>query len=96
MSVPSKRQQTNNEKLMARLEDLNLTQDELAKFVGVRRATVSTWVKGGIPRLQPIQVLRLAVVLNCTLDDLVEMFQPSELRSLHHLRKEFEALKKKT
>ena len=49
---------------------LGLTQDELAKCMGVKQSTVSIWETGAsMPPMKTI--LKLAGVLNCTLGELI-------------------------
>lgn len=50
-------------------EPLKLTQEELAKTLGVKRTTVSMWETGeAFPRADKLPLL--AEKLNCTIDDL--------------------------
>lgn len=47
----------------------NLTQDEMAKILNVRRSTVSMWETGeAMPRSDKLQ--QLAKILGCNIDDL--------------------------
>lgn len=47
----------------------NLTQDELAKSLKIRRSTVAMWESGkSMPRSDKLQ--QLAEILGCSIDDL--------------------------
>lgn len=51
-------------------EKLKLTQEHLAQYCGVDRATVSKWETGEyMPRADKLP--KLAKLLNCTVDDLL-------------------------
>lgn len=60
------------------LDRSELTQAALAEIVNVRQATVSSWVTGkSVPTLTPVQIKKLLVALNCSLDELVEVYEPN-------------------
>jgi transcriptional regulator with XRE-family HTH domain len=56
-----------------------LTQRQISILMDVTVSTVSQWETGGQrPRLFPEQFQKLLQVLNCTLEELVEAFSPSQ------------------
>lgn len=60
---------------------LNLTQQKVAEAVGVTARTVQSWELGeNIPRLTPLQTLRLCGVLQCSVEDLARDFYPNEFK----------------
>lgn len=61
---------------MNRLQDCNLTQQQLADYIGVRRATVSEWATGkSLPHLNPESMARLCIALECgSIFDLMKLF----------------------
>lgn len=54
-----------NEILKTRRDELRLTLDDIAKFVGVSAATVSRWESGEIKNLRRDKIAKLAEVLQC-------------------------------
>lgn len=49
---------------------LNLTQDDIAQKIGVKRSTVSMWETGeSLPRADKLP--ELAKILGCTVDELL-------------------------
>ena len=58
-------------------EDRNLTQDDIAREIGISRQSVSKWENGvAEPDLETIS--KLCIILNCSLEDLVNGEQPTE------------------
>jgi DNA-binding XRE family transcriptional regulator len=58
-------------------EKADLTQEQLAKAIGVTDHTVRNWEKGrSIPRLTISQVKALCRALKCSLDDLPDDLTP--------------------
>ena len=52
-------------------KSLNMTQNDLAKMLGVSRSTVAMWELGKIiPR--PDKLIKLSELFHCTVDDLVK------------------------
>ncbi|ESA32768.1 transcriptional regulator [Leptolyngbya sp. Heron Island J] len=56
-----------------------LTQLELALAIGVTETTIANWEKGrsGLPLV--LQLIKLCRILDCTLEDLVEVISPDNL-----------------
>jgi len=51
-------------------QELKLSQDELGKKIGRKQNTISQYEKG--TRKPPYPVLhKIAIILNCTIDDLI-------------------------
>lgn len=58
-------------------EDRNLTQDDIAREIGISRQSVSKWENGvAKPDLETIS--KLCIILNCSLEDLVNGEQPTK------------------
>lgn len=56
-------------------ETKNLTQKNLAEIIGVARSTVAMWETGEVlPRADKLP--KLAEILGCTVDELLEKRQP--------------------
>jgi putative transcriptional regulator len=56
---------------------VGLRQQDLAFALNKRQATISDWERGAtIPHLTPSETLALIQVLNCTLEELAEAFDP--------------------
>ena len=54
-------------------ERANLSQDELAKQMGMTTSAVSKWdQKRSFPKLYPADLIKLTEVLKCTIDELIE------------------------
>lgn len=63
--------------LVNRRKELDLTQKQVADFVGVTSRTVQSWELGeNIPKLNPLQTSRLCRILECTIDELARYFFP--------------------
>lgn len=79
---------------MRRLSGSGLTQQQLADFVGVDRATVSQWATGKrLPHLDPLLMARLCVALGCSnIFELAKIFE-SSAPSGFELGQEFARLK---
>ena len=59
------------EKLIHRRQVMNLTREELAEQSGVSKYVITEYEHGGrIPKMDVMT--KLAAVLNCTVDDLIE------------------------
>ncbi len=59
------------EKLIHRRQVMNLTREELAEQSGVSKYVITEYEHGGrIPKMDVMT--KLAVVLRCTVDDLIE------------------------
>lgn len=58
-----------------RRKQLGLTQREAAKILGVREATLSNWETGKVPHVPPSTIKKMLELYNCTLDELIEMFE---------------------
>ncbi|MEM9807806.1 MAG: helix-turn-helix transcriptional regulator [Cyanobacteria bacterium P01_D01_bin.56] len=57
---------------------LGITQKDLADSLGLNPRAISDWENGRhTPKLTPKQMHTLCAKLQCTLLDLVEMFEPS-------------------
>lgn len=54
-----------------------MTQARLAKALGVTQSAVSLWANGKRPMTVPV-ALRVAVLLNCRLDDLFSLADDSQ------------------
>lgn len=64
---------------VTRRKALKLTQKQVADALGITSRTVQSWELGeNMPRLAPLQMLRLCNVLQCSLEDLVKDFHPDE------------------
>ncbi|HNX64756.1 MAG TPA: helix-turn-helix transcriptional regulator [Oscillospiraceae bacterium] len=57
--------------LANRRKKLNLTQEQLAKKLGLAAGTVSMW-EAGLRKPSIIMLKRIAKILNCTTDELLE------------------------
>lgn len=58
-------------------ESLGLTQRQVADSVGVTDQTVSNWERGiHVPRLTLRQTIKLCEVMNLTVQELAELFEP--------------------
>ena len=55
-----------------------LTQLDLALAVGVTETTIANWEKGrsGLPLV--LQLIKLCKILDCTLEDLIEVINPND------------------
>ena len=61
-----------------RRKALGITQKDLADALGLNPRAISDWENGRhTPKLTPKQMHTLCSKLQCTLLDLVEMFEPS-------------------
>lgn len=70
---------------VARLKELELTQEQVARAMNKSLRTVNAWVSGEYtPRLSPNETLRLCEVLQCSLDDLAEMFPDRQQSAQSH------------
>ena len=95
MSVEPENQQE-KPKLVEHLRKIELSQQQIADFIGVWQGTVSEWKTGkSIPNLDPARMIRLSVALQCTPYELVELFQPEETSSLYDLQQELSELTKR-
>lgn len=54
---------------------LGMTQEQAAKLIGIRPATLSGWETGRTPRMAPSLVKRMMEVYQCTLDELIQAFE---------------------
>jgi transcriptional regulator with XRE-family HTH domain len=54
---------------------LGMTQEQAAKAIGIRPATLSSWETGRIPRMSPSFIKKMMEIYNCSLDDLIEAFE---------------------
>ena len=64
---------------MRRLKERQLTQQKLATEMGKSLYTVQCWASGKhLPRLNPVEMKNLCGLLDCSLDDLAEMFPLKE------------------
>jgi len=54
---------------------LGMTQEQAAKAIGIRPATLSGWETGRAPRIAPSLVKKMMEVYKCSLDDLIEAFE---------------------
>ena len=60
---------------MKRLKERQLTQRQLAVEMGKSVYTVQCWASGRhVPTLSPVEMQSLCRLLECSLDELVEMF----------------------
>ena len=60
---------------MKRLKERRLTQMQLAIQMGKSLYTVQSWASGRhVPTLSPVEMQDLCKLLDCSLDELVEMF----------------------
>lgn len=60
---------------MKRLKERQLTQQKLAVGMGKSLQTVQSWATGRhVPKLTPIEMKTLCSLLDCSLDELAEMF----------------------
>lgn len=60
---------------MKRLKERRLTQQQLATEMGKSLYTVQSWATGRhVPTLSPIEMRNLCTLLDCSLDELAEMF----------------------
>lgn len=57
--------------LVRRVQALGLKQSWLADQLGVHRKTVSRWLKGRVQRIEQTNAVRLAELLECTVDELL-------------------------
>lgn len=66
-------------KIAALRDQKGLTQLELALAIGVTETTIANWEKGrsGLPLV--LQLIKLCRILDCTLEDLVEVISPDNL-----------------
>lgn len=64
-------------KISSLREKANLTQAQLAVLIGVTPQTIQNWEKGasGINLIE--KIIKLCIVLNCSLDNLIE-YVPSD------------------
>ena len=72
----TKRREYSQPKLISNIGSLRLktglTQEQLAVFVGVTTNTIQNWEKGASGVEQIEKLLKLCVVLDCELSDLIE------------------------
>ena len=62
-----------------RRKALKLTQRKVAEAIDVTPRTVQSWELGeNIPRLSPLQTLRMCELLQCSVEDLARDFFPEE------------------
>ena len=89
------RQESQESQVMKRINDLDINLSRVARFVGVRRATVSSWVNAGtLPNLDPAKMQRLSIALECeSYSEMVLLFQPQAFKLSYELRKEWESIK---
>lgn len=67
--------------ICARRNELNLTQDDVAKKIGVDRSTVAKWETGqSFPRAELLP--KLASILNCTIDELFGVKKTAEIEQV--------------
>ena len=67
--------------ICARRNELNLTQYDVAKKIGVDRSTVAKWETGqSFPRAELLP--KLASILNCTIDELLGVKKPTEIEQI--------------
>lgn len=76
MEIPEKTQRLTPVILRKRL---GLTQEQTARAIGVRPATLSNWEAGHAPRVTPSLIKKMMEVYNCSLDDLIEAFERGDL-----------------
>ena len=60
-------------------ERVNLKQQELAYRLGKRQATISAWENGGVPHLKPSEFKLMLEILECSVDELVQAFEPEKV-----------------
>ncbi|PZO33969.1 MAG: XRE family transcriptional regulator [Shackletoniella antarctica] len=54
-----------------------LTQRKLAEALDVRQGTISDWERGlAVPHLPPSKLKRMMEELDCTIDELIEAYEP--------------------
>ena len=94
MTVRDKSQEEESP-IMCRIKEMDSSIARIARFVGVRRATVSDWVnKKTAPNLDPEKMFRLQVALECeSLSELISLFQPDLYRPRYAVRREWDATK---
>jgi transcriptional regulator with XRE-family HTH domain len=62
--------------------ELGLTQRQIAEALGIQYLAVSTWERGiNQPKLYPWQTAKLCELLQCSIDDLAQMFPKAENQS---------------
>jgi len=67
-------------RFVKRRKSLGLTQREVAEALGVTSRTIQSWELGeNMPRLAPLQMLKLCRVLKCSLEELAADFHPDNL-----------------
>lgn len=52
-----------------------MTQEQAARALGIRPATLSSWETGRVPRMAPSLMKKMMQVYECSLDDLIEAFE---------------------
>jgi transcriptional regulator with XRE-family HTH domain len=71
----SMKEAANKGAFMRRLKERQLTQMQLAVEMGKSLYTVQAWATGKhVPTLSPVEMQNLCKLLDCSLDELAEMF----------------------
>ncbi|MCC3506245.1 MAG: helix-turn-helix transcriptional regulator [Microcoleus sp. PH2017_20_SFW_D_A] len=52
-----------------------MTQEQAARALGIRPATLSSWETGRTPRMAPSLIKKMMQIYDCSLDDLIEAFE---------------------
>lgn len=80
-------------RIMQYFKQVNLSQEQIANFVGVSRVTISDWQNGkSVPNLDPNRMNRLCIALKCTIQELIDLFQPEESAPSFQLHQELDAI----
>ncbi len=69
------------EALVTRRKELGLTQKQVGDCLGLHYRTISRWENGlSTPELNPGDMAKLCNLLQCSIEELAEMFSPSQLK----------------
>ncbi|NEO87721.1 MAG: helix-turn-helix transcriptional regulator [Spirulina sp. SIO3F2] len=94
--MPRKPAQSNAiPKIAALREEIGLTQQELAVYIGVSTNTIQNWENGkaGIDQFE--KIIKLCTVLGCELEDLIEYSDDQKGKSTAFSLDELRQLRKK-